>query len=90
MKKKLVFKKSDIENLNKSIDDRENKIIKVLEKQREKEVNRANTVKDFHKSMVDPLFFAKGGTIEKSNDVKKPFNKIIDDMRENFEKRFEQ
>lgn len=71
-KKKLGIKKSDIECLKKSVEDRKleyfkSELLKILDKKEKEEsgeeVSKAFIVQDLYKSMTDPLYMAKGGKV---------------------------
>lgn len=71
-KKKLGIKKSDIECLKKSVEDRKleyfkSELLKILDKKEKEEsgeeINKAFIVQELYKSMTDPLYMAKGGKV---------------------------
>lgn len=71
-KKKLGIKKSDIEFLKKSVEDRKleyfkSELLKILDKKEKEEtgeeVSKAFIVQELYKSMTDPLYMAKGGKV---------------------------
>lgn len=71
-KKKLGIKKSDIECLKKSVEDRKleyfkSELLKILDKKEKEEsceeVSKAFIVQELYKSMTDPLYMAKGGKV---------------------------
>lgn len=71
-KKKLGIKKSDIECLKKSVEDRKleyfkSELLKILNKKEKEEsgeeVSKAFIVQELYKSMTDPLYMAKGGKV---------------------------
>lgn len=71
-KKKLGIKKSDIEFLKKSVEDRKleyfkSALLKILDKKEKEEtgekVSKAFIVQELYKSMTDPLYMAKGGKV---------------------------
>ncbi len=71
-KKNLGIKKSDIECLKKSVEDRKleyfkNELLKILDKKEKEEsgeeVSKAFIVQELYKSMTDPLYMAKGGKV---------------------------
>ena len=71
-KKKLGIKKSDIDCLKKSVEDRKleyfkSELLKILDKKEKEEsgeeVSKAFIVQELYKSMTDPLYMAKGGKV---------------------------
>ena len=71
-KKKLGIRKSDIECLKKSVEDRKleyfkSELLKILDKKEKEEsgeeVSKAFIVQELYKSMTDPLYMAKGGKV---------------------------
>ena len=71
-KKKLGIKKSDIECLKKSVEDRKleyfkSELLKILDKKEKEEsgeeVSKAFIVQELYKSMTDPLYMTKGGKV---------------------------
>lgn len=77
-KKKLGIKKSDIECLKKSVEDRKleyfkSELLKILDKKEKEEsgeeVSKAFIVQDLYKSMTDPLYMAKGGKVGGNGNV---------------------
>ena len=78
-KKKLGIKKSDIECLKRSVEDRKleyfkSELLKMLDKKEKEEngeeVNKAFIVQELYKSMTDPLYIAKGGRIGVVGEVR--------------------
>lgn len=78
-KKKLGIKKSDIECLKKSVEDRKleyfkSELLKILDKKEKEEsgeeVSKAFIVQELYKSMTDPLYMAKGGKVGVVGEVR--------------------
>lgn len=78
-KKKLGIKKTDIECLKKSVEDRKfeyfkSELLKILDKKEKEEngeeVSKAFIVQELYKSMIDPLYIAKGGRVGVVGEVR--------------------
>jgi len=78
-KKKLGIKKSDIECLKKSVEDRKleyfkSELLKILDKKEKEEsgeeVSKAFIVQELYKSMTDPLYMAKGGKVGAVGEIR--------------------
>ena len=77
--KRLGIKKSDIELLKKSVEDRKleyfkSELLKILDKKEKEEsgeeVSKAFIVQDLYKSMTDPLYMAKGGKVGAVGEIR--------------------
>ena len=78
-RKRLGIKKSDIELLKKSVEDRKfehfkSELLKILDKKEKEEsgeeVSKAFFVQDLYKSMIDPLYMAKGGKVGAVGEIR--------------------
>lgn len=78
-RKRLGIKKSDIELLKKSVEDRKleyfkSELLKILDKKEKEEsgeeVSKALVVQDLYKSMIDPLYMAKGGKVGAVGEIR--------------------
>ena len=78
-RKRLGIKKSDIELLKKSVEDRKleyfkSELLKILDKKEKEEsgeeVSKAFIVQELYKSMTDPLYMAKGGKVGAVGEIR--------------------
>ena len=78
-RKRLGIKKSDIEILKKSLEDRKfehfkSELLKILDKKEKEEegeeVSKAFFVQELYKSMTDPLYMAKGGKVGAVGEIR--------------------
>lgn len=86
-RKRLGIKKSDIELLKKSVEDRKleyfkSELLKILDKKEKEEsgeeVSKALVVQDLYKSMIDPLYMAKGGKVDACTNSQELLNLVLE------------